>query len=217
MEFGMIQLNYIDYYFQGAKEKMDLLNSRNIPIWVMEPLRGGMLAKMPREHLDRLEKLRGNCTPVEWAFRFIQSQPGVTVILSGMSDLEQMKEKIGIFEEPKPLDKTESEALQEICLKIITGKSVPCTECKYCLTHCPKGINIPLILKAYNEHLLTDRKGFIAPYYIRSIPKNVRPSACIGCKACEKVCTQNLRISEIMKAFGKEMDSAISAMFPEES
>ncbi len=217
MEFGMVQLNYIDYYFQGAKEKIELLNSWNIPIWVMEPLRGGMLAKMPQEHFDKLKKLRENSTPVEWAFRFIQSQPGVTVILSGMSDLEQMREKIEIFNELKPLNKNESETLHEICQKMIANKSVPCTECKYCLTHCPKGINIPLMLRAYNEHLLTDKKGFIAPYYIRSFPKNVRPSACIGCKACEKVCTQNLKISDLMKTFGKEMDSAISTMFPKES
>lgn len=101
MEFCQIQLNYLDWDFQDAKGKVELLNSRHIPIWVMEPLRGGKLASLPEEQEEKLSKLRGEKTPA-WAFRFLQTVPGVTVVLSGMSDFEQMKENISTFEEDKP-------------------------------------------------------------------------------------------------------------------
>ena len=106
MEFCQIQLNYLDWDFQDAKGKVELLNSCHIPIWVMEPLRGGKLAFLPEEQEEKLSKLRGEKTPA-WAFRFLQTVPGVTVVLSGMSDFEQMKENISTFEEDKPLDKKE--------------------------------------------------------------------------------------------------------------
>ena len=97
-DFVQIQLNYLDWDFQDAKGKVELLNSCHIPIWVMEPLRGGKLAFLPEEQEEKLSKLRGEKTPA-WAFRFLQTVPGVTVVLSGMSDFEQMKENISTFEE----------------------------------------------------------------------------------------------------------------------
>lgn len=213
MEFGMIQLNYFDYSFQDAEEKVNLLNSQNIPIWVMEPLRGGMLAKMPQEQFDALKELRPDGTPVEWAFKFLQNIPGVTVVLSGMSDLDQMKEKVKIFEERDPLDMTEFIALLEVAKNMICRqKVVPCTSCRYCLPHCPRHLDIPTILRAYNEHRITGG-GFIAPFFIRSLPKDKRPSACTGCGSCEKVCPQQIKITSVMQNFGNKMDEALSTMF----
>ena len=216
MEFGMIQMNYLDYNFQGAKGKLDLLNSYSIPVWVMEPLRGGMLAKMAPADLERMRKTRPGIEPVELAFRFLQSLPGVTVILSGMTEMEQMREKLRIFEKDEPLSKEETDALLDIAKGLINGKIAPCTACKYCLSHCPKELNIPVLLEKYNEDALTGG-GFIAPFAIKALPPEKRPSACIGCKSCEKVCPQQIRISEILKAFGSKMDGMLEAFFGKEA
>ena len=216
MEFGMIQMNYLDYNFQGAKGKLDLLNSYRIPVWVMEPLRGGMLAKMAPADLERMRKTRPGIEPVELAFRFLQSLPGVTVILSDMTEMEQMREKLRIFEKDEPLSKEETDALLDIAKGLINGKVAPCTACKYCLSHCPKELNIPVLLEKYNEDALTGG-GFIAPFAIKALPPEKRPSACIGCKSCEKVCPQQIRISEILKAFGSKMDGMLEAFFGKEA
>ena len=107
MEFCQLQINYLDWTFQSAKEKMDLLAEWNIPIWVMEPLRGGKLADLSAEDTARLKALRPNEGIPAWAFRFLQTLPSVKMILSGMSDLGQVKDNVRTFGEDKPLDKRE--------------------------------------------------------------------------------------------------------------
>ena len=207
MEFGMIQLNFLDYEFQDARIKAEMLNERNIPIWVMEPLRGGMLTKLPADGIKRLEELRPGVKPVEWAFRFVQSIPGVTMVLSGMSEMNQMMENISIFDERKPLNEKEIEVLTDVAKGMVSGKIVPCTTCKYCLSHCPKGLDIPAFMSHYNETNVTGG-GFISAMYIMSLPKDKVPAACIGCRSCEKVCPQTIKISEIIK----ELDSMTAGM-----
>ena len=211
MEFGMIQMNFVDYEFQDARKKAEMLNERNIPIWVMEPLRGGMLAKIPEEGLKRLDELRPGIKPVEWAFRFVQSVPGVTMILSGMSEMSQMMENISIFNERKPLNEKEKEVLTGIAKGMVSGKIVPCTSCKYCLTHCPKGLDIPSFMSHYNETSFTGG-GFISAMYILSLPKDKLPSACIGCRSCEKVCPQGIKISETIKELDSMTAGTVKAM-----
>lgn len=205
MEFCQIQLNYLDYKFQDAKAKVELLNEYNIPIWVMEPLRGGRLAKLSEEQEKRLKKLRPDENIPAWAFRFLQSIPGVTMVLSGMSSMEQLEENIKTFEKNKPLDEEEKKVLFEIVDEMLNKKVLPCTACRYCTSHCPMGLNIPHLLSLYNEHIFTGG-GFIAPMAISALPENKRPSACIGCRSCEKVCPQQIKISEAMRDFAKLLD-----------
>ena len=205
MEFCQIQLNYLDYDFQDAKAKVELLNEYNIPIWVMEPLRGGKLAKLPEEQESKLKALRPEATTVEWAFRFLQSIPGVTMVLSGMSTMEQLQENIKIFSEDKPLNEEEMNTLLEIAKGMLKGNILPCTACRYCTSHCPMGLDIPKLLALYNEHCFTGG-GFIAPMAISALPEDKRPSACIGCKSCEAVCPQQLKISEAMADFAKKLE-----------
>ena len=207
MEFGMIQMNFLDYEFQDARVKAEMLNERNIPIWVMEPLRGGMLTKLPEDGMKRLEELRPGVKPVEWAFRFEQSIPGVKMVLSGMSQMDQMMENISIFDEKKPLDEKEIATLTDIAKGMVNGKIVPCTSCKYCVSHCPKGLDIPSFMWHYNETKFTGG-GFISAMYIMSLPKDKVPAACIGCRSCEKVCPQTIKISEAIK----ELDSMTVGM-----
>ena len=199
MEFCQIQLNYIDWTFQDAKAKVELLDSYNIPVWVMEPVRGGRLSKLSEENTEKLKALRPEENIPAWAFRFLQTIPSVKVILSGMSNMDQLKENIRTFETDRALNKEETEALLAIAQKMINGL-LPCTACSYCVSHCPKGLEIPRLLEVYNEHEFTGG-GLIEPAVLGSIPEEKWPSACVGCRSCEKVCPQQIKISEAMSAF----------------
>lgn len=200
MEFCQIQLNYLDWDFQDAKRKVELLNQWNIPVWVMEPLRGGKLASLAPEDEAKLKTLRPDEGIPAWAFRYLQSIPSVVVTLSGMSNMEQMKENIATFETDKPLNETELVTLHAIAQGMVKKIVLPCTACHYCTSHCPQGLDIPNLLSLYNEHCFT-QGGFIAPMALSAIPADKQPSACIGCRSCEAVCPQGIKISEAMADF----------------
>ena len=203
MEFCPIQLNYIDWTFQDAKAKVELLKEHNIPVWVMEPLRGGKLATLPEKETAALKALRPDEDIPAWAFRFLQSIPEVTMVLSGMSNVEQMKANIETFETDKPLNEKEMRALLSIADGMLNG-TLPCTACHYCVSHCPKELDIPNLLELYNEHSFTGG-GFIAPMALSAVPEEKWPSACIGCRSCEKVCPQQIKISEAMADFAAKL------------
>ncbi len=204
MEFCQIQLNYIDWSFQEAKAKVEMLREYNIPVWVMEPLRGGKLASLSEEEEAKLKEMRPNETIPAWAFRFLQSIPGVTMILSGMSNMEQLEANIATFEEDKPLSSGEMETLLHIAQEMVQKIALPCTACRYCVSHCPQGLDIPSLLSLYNEHCFTGG-GFIAPMALSSFPEDKRPDSCIGCRSCEAVCPQQIRISEAMADFAEKL------------
>ena len=204
MEFCQIQLNFLDWTFQGAKEKVELLKEWNIPVWVMEPLRGGKLAKLAAEDEKALKALRPEENIPAWAFRFLQSVPGVTMVLSGMSNLQQMQDNIHTFAEDKPLTEKEMDTLLQIADGMVKKIVLPCTACHYCTSHCPQGLPIPELLALYNEHCFTEG-GFIAPMALSAYPQEKLPSACIGCRSCEVVCPQQIKISEAMADFAQKM------------
>lgn len=202
MEFGQLQVNWVDWRFQGAKNKVKYFTENNIPVWVMEPVRGGKLANLPEKYAEALKKLRPEATSAEWAFRFLQSLPEVKVTLSGMSNFDQLKENIAVYEEAKPLSEAELAALDGIVSEMIGVKTVPCTACRYCTTHCPQSLPIPELLELYNEHKFSDG-GFIAPMALGAYEEDKKPTACIGCRSCEAVCPQQIKISEAMADFVK--------------
>ena len=202
MEFCQIQLNYLDWTFQNARGKVELLNQWNIPVWVMEPLRGGRLAKLTDEQAAKLTALRPDEGVPAWAFRFLQSVSGVTMILSGMSSEEQMRDNLHTFETDRPLAPQELEALRELTEEML--QVVPCTACHYCVSHCPQGLDIPRLLELYNEHHFTGG-GFIAPMVLMSVPQEKHPSACVGCRSCEAVCPQQIKISEALADFAQKL------------
>ena len=204
MEFGQIQLNYLDWKFQDAQSKVELLREFGIPVWVMEPLRGGRLVTLSKEDTEKLHNLRPEEPVPAWAFRFLQSIPSVTMVLSGMSNLEQMQENIRTFEEEKPLNPQEMKALLCIADTMVRKNILPCTACHYCVSHCPQGLDIPSLLALYNEHHFTEG-GFIAPMALSAIAQNKWPSACIACRSCEAVCPQQIEISAAMASFAKEL------------
>lgn len=204
MEFCQIQLNWLDWSFQDAKAKMELLSEYQTPVWVMEPLRGGRLCNLQQEEVEKLNALRPQESAAGIAFRFLQALPQVVVTLSGMSDFEQLKENVRTFESEQPLNQEEFDALQEIAANMLKSKTVPCTSCRYCVSHCPQGLDIPSLLGLYNEHSYTEG-GFIAPMALRAVPEDKKPGACVGCRNCEAVCPQQIKISEAMADFVSRM------------
>ncbi len=204
MEFCQLQINWLDWEFQNAKEKIELVRSYNIPIWVMEPVRGGSLVNLSDRYEKLLREHRPNAKTVEWAFRFLQSLPDVTVTLSGMSNFEQIKENIATYKTEEPLNKKEKETLINIAREMTSKKTLPCTSCRYCTAHCPKELNIPMLIKLYNEHVFSGG-GFIAPFALKALADDKKPSSCIGCRSCEAVCPQNIKISEMMADFADKM------------
>ena len=204
MEFCQIQLNFLDWSFQDAKGKLELLKEYSIPVWVMEPLRGGSLAKLDSGAEEKLKALRPDEGIPAWAFRFLQTIPEVKVTLSGMSNEEQLKENIATFEEDRPLNREEMDTLLGIADEMVKKNVLPCTACHYCVSHCPQGLDIPWLLELYNEHCFT-KGGFIAPMALSSLPEDKKPSACVGCRSCEAVCPQQIRISEAMADFTEKM------------
>ena len=209
MEFCQIQLNYLDWSFQDAKAKVDLLNEYHIPIWVMEPLRGGKLASLSEDNTAKLKSLRPDEDIPAWAFRFLQTIPNVAVTLSGMSNFKQLQDNINTFSSDKPLNTQELDTLLGIADSMTKRIALPCTNCRYCTDHCPQKLEIPTLIELYNEHCFTSEGGFmafIAPMALMAVPDDKRPSACIGCKNCEAVCPQNIKISEALADFTAKLN-----------
>lgn len=202
MEFCQIQLNWLDWDFQKASEKVKLLTKRNIPIFVMEPLRGGRLALLPKDKDIILKELRPDEPTAAWGFRFLQGIDNVALVLSGMSNMEQLKENIEITSVSRPLSDRETMVLLYTATGLIDP--IPCTACRYCTTHCPQGLDIPTLLSLYNEHKTTEN-GFIAPMAVASLPDDKKPSSCLGCKACNDVCPQKIQISEALADFAAKI------------
>ncbi len=204
MEFCQLQLNYLDWTLQDGKAKVDLLKEWNIPVWVMEPLRGGKLASLPEAYEAELKALRPDEEIPAWAFRFLQSIPSVTMILSGMSNQEQLEKNLKTFAEDRKLNDEEMQTLLGIADKMLSVGTVPCTACHYCVSHCPMGLDIPHLISLYNEHVYSGG-GFIAPMALGALPEDKRPQACLQCRSCEQVCPQQIKISEVLADFSAKL------------
>lgn len=205
MEFGQLQINWIDWDFQNSKKKVEMLEKYNIPVWVMEPLRGGSLASLPEKYEKELSALRPDESVPAWAFRFLQTVPSVKVTLSGMSNFDQLKKNIETYQTEKPLSEDEFNALLGIAKDMTAKTTVPCTACRYCVDHCPQQLDIPKLLSLYNEHSYTGG-GFIAPMVMSTLPDDKKPSACLGCGSCEAVCPQQIKISEALADFAAKFN-----------
>lgn len=203
IEFCQIQLNYLDWTLQDGKEKYDLLTGRGIPVWVMEPVRGGRLANLTQEQESRLRSLRPKETAPAWCFRFLQDLPNVTMVLSGMSNLTQMQENIETFREEQPLSQGEREVLLDLAEGM--KDSLPCTACRYCCDGCPMGLDIPKLIRVYNE--LRFDAQLNAVMQVEFLPPEKKPSACVACGACAQVCPQNIDIPGALQDLSQRIAS----------
>ena len=194
MEFCQIQLNYLDWTLQGAKDKVALLRERGIPVWVMEPVRGGRLAKLDAETEERMRALRPEESTAAWAFRWLRTVPQPTVILSGMSNLSQMKDNVATFEQDKPLNDEELRLVYDAAERL--SALIPCTGCRYCCAGCPKQPDIPLLISLCNDMRIDSAMNAVARY---DALDDKRASACIGCGKCRIACPQKIDVPAAMK------------------
>lgn len=206
LEFCQIQLNWLDWTLQEAKEKVELLNKYNLPVWVMEPLRGGKLASLSDEDEKVLKAARPSESIPAWSFRFLQSIDNIKMVLSGMSERVQVEENIKTFGDDLPLDEGEKNLLFVIAEKILSKKTLTCTNCKYCISECPNELEIPKLLSLYNNMCLI--KNEPSEKLVREKTENGKmPMDCIGCGSCESKCPQNIQISGIMSDFAEKLQS----------
>ena len=202
----LMQLNYLDWESEGIQSRKcyETCLRHGKSVMVMEPVKGGTLAKLPDDAEAKLRLRHPDWTPSDWALRFVQSLPGVEICLSGMGAVEQVQSNIQPFE---PLTGEETALLAEVA-EIIRGKTaIGCTGCGYCVTHCPKQIPIPQYIKLYNE--ITRDPGDdwkIIPTYHQMALSAGKASDCIGCHSCEKHCPQKLTISEHMKTIAQRFE-----------
>ena len=195
MEFCQIQLNWLDWTLQDAKGKYELLTERGIPVWTMESIRGGRLAKLSPEQEAALKNHRPDESAASWGFRYLQSLPNVKMILSGMTRMEDLKDNIRTFSAGEPLRSEEIALLMELAEQM--KGSLPCTACRYCCDGCPQGLDIPMLLEAYNE--LRFALSPVVRGRLDLLPAEQRPEACIGCGKCMKICPQNIDIPAAMR------------------
>ncbi|MCR5295711.1 MAG: aldo/keto reductase [Lachnospiraceae bacterium] len=196
-DFVQIQLNYLDWTLQDAKRKYEIIVNHGLGVWVMEPCRGGKLAVLPETESAKLKALyeaegQAGARPSDasYAFRFLQSLPGVNVVLSGMNELFQVEDNLKTFREARPLTDKERSTLFEIAENL--KKGVPCTACRYCCDGCPVGLDIPYLLSCYNDYKFAST--MTPSMRIDALPEEKRPSACIGCGQCMHACPQGIDV-----------------------
>ena len=204
----LMQLNYLDWESEGIQSRKcyETCLRHGKSVMVMEPVKGGTLAKLPEEAEAKLRAAYPDWMPSDWALRFVQSLPGVEIALSGMGAVEQVRANIRPFE---PLTDEETAILAEVA-EIIRGKTaIGCTGCAYCVSHCPKQIPIPKYIKLYNE--ITRYPGDdwkIIPTYHQMVLSAGKASDCIGCHSCEKHCPQKLSVADHMKTIAEKFETS---------
>lgn len=199
MEFCQIQLNYLDWTLQNAKEKYELLARYDIPVWVMEPVRGGKLANF---FDPRLYALRPEATTASWGFRFLQGLPNVKMILSGMSNMDHMTDNVATFEQRQPLNQEETDLLLQMAEEM--KNVIPCTGCRYCCDGCPMELDIPAMMSICSDIRFAPVVNSVM--MLEALPEDKKPSACIACGKCTKVCPQGIDIPAVMKELAQRME-----------
>lgn len=196
-DFAQIQLNYFDWKVSDTKQQYEILTERGIPVMVMEPVRGGRLASLTPELDATLKAVHPDWSPASWALRWVRTLPNVQVILSGMSNLDQIKDNVATFNDSAVLSEADADLLMEVAEKYHKYLVVPCTSCRYCCDTCPSEIDIPEFLKVYNR-LKVDGAWGIAQA-IGAVSSKGKPADCIACGACTSHCPQNIDVPSIMK------------------
>ena len=193
-DVAQIQLNYLDWELYRSREQYEILTRHNIPVIVMEPLRGGTLATLSPAAIEVLKEAAPERSVASWGFRFVGSLPNVLCILSGMSQPEQVADNLKTMSPFEPLSDSERETLD--CALVIyrqTG-AIPSTGCRYCMP-CPAGVQIPRIFGFYNQYKISEVFWSFESMY-NTIPENGRASACIRCGACVHKCPQKIAIPD---------------------
>jgi hypothetical protein len=195
-DFAQMQLNYFDWLYSHTKAEYQALKQRDIPIVVMEPVRGGRLATLSDAAESKLKSAHPDWSMASWAFRWIKRLPQVMVVLSGMSEMNQIIENIETFSDDISLSAEEEILLFEACEAFKKEVTVPCTGCRYCCDDCPAEINIPEYLTIYNKYK-TDGRWY-AINALKKVDSKGKPEDCIACGVCTELCPQDIDVKSVM-------------------
>ncbi len=204
-DFCQIQLNYMDKDSQATLKGVELAQKLGIPMVIMEPVKGGSLANLPDDITSIFKNIRPEASTPSWALRYVATFPNVKVVLSGMSNMEQVEDNLDTFGNFKPLNQKEQEAVAQVSDALRKRVKNGCTACKYCMP-CPAGVNIPGSFGVWNEYHIYGNVADTTWCWTKEIPEEAKPRNCIKCGKCEKVCPQKIHIREDLVKVQQELD-----------
>ena len=198
-DMALMQLNFVDWELLDAKGQYDILTRHNIPVWVMEPLKGGRLATLNEAACNLLKAAAPERSIASWGFRYLMGLPNVQTVLSGMGSLQMVEDNCATFHEHQPLDEREAGLLEAARTAFIDDLGVPCSGCRYCCDNCPEGLDIPLLIRFYNEKSLGGEA-----WKIPGLEQTKGAEHCLQCGACTEHCPQKINIPEVMAKLQKK-------------
>jgi predicted aldo/keto reductase-like oxidoreductase len=209
MEYVQLQINYMDWENEGIQSRKcyETALKYGKPVIVMEPVKGGSLAKVPQEAEKMFKAAQPDLSAASWAVRFAASPEGVFVVLSGMSTFEQVVDNVSYMAEFIPLNNKERKILDRVSEIISAGTAIPCTSCAYCVDGCPQHIAIPQYFALYNNQKQFGLFPNIVHYYTNLTQDYGKASSCSECRQCEEHCPQHIGIVEQMKEVAKVFEA----------
>lgn len=201
-DFVQIQLNYLDWHNQGAEQLYRELERRNLPVMVMEPVRGGYLATIDSERAKPFLELEPQRSIASWAIRWVESLPQVAVVLSGMSDLQQLEDNVATMTYFEPMNEQELAAIDRVVEEIRKVNEIPCTGCRYCMD-CPMGVDIPEIFSIYSQYKIFGKEKAFVQDYEEVVEHGNGAEHCVRCMACTTKCPQMIAIPDKLEMIAK--------------
>lgn len=205
-DFCQIQYNYVDTDIQAGDRGYELAEELGVPLVIMEPVKGGSLAALPEEVTEPFRSYKPDASISSWALRWVASKPNVKVVLSGMSDMEQVNDNLQTFGSFQPLSLREKELVADVAAAIKKRTKNGCTGCAYCMP-CPFGVNIPQNFRIWNDLSMYGNVNRTRQAYFKDLEESARADQCQKCGKCEEVCPQSLSIRENLEAAAKEMEA----------
>ena len=206
-DFCQIQFNYVDKDTQATMKGYELAKKKGVPLIIMEPVKGGNLASVPKDVIGIMDKHRTGLSPAAWALSWVASFDNVKVILSGMSNMEQLTDNLNTFNNFKALSDAEFESMAEVERILNSRVKNGCTGCKYCMP-CPVGVNIPGNFSIWNTYHKFENAGVLEQY--RKMDEKERASSCVKCGRCEGLCPQKLSIRDNLASMAEEMKELLA-------
>lgn len=208
-DFCQIQLNYMDTDEQAGMKGYELSVQKNVPLVIMEPIKGGLLANLPQDVAQKFEELDSEKSTASWALRWVSTLPNVKVVLSGMSSEEQLEDNLKTYTDFKPLSEVEKQTVLEVATILKSRVNNGCTGCRYCMP-CPAGVNIPENFKLWNRYGIYGNDGDAKWHWNNDLPETARACNCIKCGKCEKECPQKISIREDLQKVQKTFDELLA-------